>query len=60
MIHQDTQGQAYSLPPDPLSKREDPMESISSIKIMDGACSLKGTSHKQQLLHVLRQKLTGQ
>lgn len=33
------------LPPDPLSNQVEPMESISSMKMMDGACSLEIENH---------------
>lgn len=33
--------QSMLLPPDPPSNLEEPIESISSMKMIDGACSLK-------------------
>ena len=37
-----------SSPPEPPSNRDDPMESISSMKIMDGACSLQTQITRQR------------
>lgn len=38
-----------TVPPDPPSNLVDPMESISSMKIIDGACSLKLVTNRTDL-----------
>ena len=38
------------LPPDPPPSRDDPIESISSIKIIEGACSLAMTNSSLTIL----------
>ncbi len=36
-------------PPDPPSRRDEPMESISSMKMMEGACSLAMTNSSRTI-----------
>lgn len=43
---------SMALPPDPPSNLEEPIESISSMKMIDGACSLKKKQTKPGL-HVV-------
>lgn len=45
------------LPPDPPSSREEPMESISSMNIIDGACSLE-KREKTHNIHTISFKAT--
>ena len=41
-------------PPEPDSRRVDPIESISSMKIIDGACSLQNISNTMNWLATLQ------
>lgn len=43
---------SMALPPDPPSNLEEPIESISSMKMIDGACSLKKTKPGLHVVHV--------
>lgn len=41
---------SMALPPDPPSNLEEPIESISSMKMIDGACSLKKPKQNQDYM----------